>query len=103
MTNKEIWEWQQEQRKHLALVPLAVANVGERLIDFNGQPMADNEAPRDGIICAELRVLLKEIERLQAALKRANEDLRDEEREGRHAAGAAYAEGRHDALREGEF
>lgn len=81
-------------RAHMALVPLAVANVGARLIDFNDQPLADEEAPRDGIVCGELRVLLKEIERLQAALKQANQDMRDEQREFQREARDIAAEAR---------
>jgi hypothetical protein len=100
MTNEEIWKAQREHRMHMALMPVAIANVKARLIDFDERPIADNEAPRDGILCGELRVLLKEIERLQAAVKRANDDLRDEQREGQRAASSAYSEGRHDGLSE---
>lgn len=101
MTNEELWKWQQAHRAHLAAVPGALEQARRVLIDFNGLPVADGEAPLDGLTAGQLRTLVREVERLQTALKRANDDLRDEQREAQHAASSAYTEGRHDGIEEG--
>lgn len=81
-------------RAHMALVPLAIENVGARLIDFNGQPMADNEVPRDGITCGELRVLLAEVARLAAQVKQQQADASEAQREFSREARDIAAEAR---------
>lgn len=100
MTNEQIWKRQQEHRAHLAAVPGAMGAAKAMVIDLNGVPMADTETPRQGLTCGQVRTLVKEVERLQAEVKRAAQDLRDEQREAQHAAGAAYSEGRHDGIEE---
>jgi hypothetical protein len=100
VTNEEIWRMQRERRAHLAAVPGALEQARRVLTDFNGQPVADGEPPQEGLTGGQLRTLVKEVERLQLALKRANDDLRDEQREGQRAAGDAFSEGRHEGLQE---
>lgn len=87
-------------RAHMALVPLAVQTISERLIDFNGQALADNAPPRDGILCGEVRVLLKEIERLQALVKQQQKDAAEAEREFSREARDIAAEARWEARQE---
>jgi hypothetical protein len=101
MTNEEIWKRQQEYRAHMAAVPAALEAARGATFGFNGEPLGDGEEPGSGLTCAALRTLIAEVERLRAALKQANQDMRDEQREGQYAAGAAYSEGRHEGLREG--
>lgn len=101
MTNEEIWKLQQERRAHLAAVPHALEHAKVLLIDYDGSEIPEGQSPRDGLTAGELRTLVKEVERLQAALKRAHQDLRDEQREAQHAAASAFSEGRHEGLQEG--
>ncbi len=100
MTNEEIWKWQKDQRAHLAAVPAALEAAKAVLTDFNGQPLTGSELPLDGLTAGTLRTLVREVERLQAQVKQAAQDLRDEQREGRYAASSAYSEGRHDGISE---
>lgn len=95
MTNEEIWKAQQEHRAHMAAVPeaLAQATAAVEYVDDGRKPVS--------LHASTVRTLLKEVQRLQAALKRANEDMRDEQREAHRAAGEAFSEGRHEGLQEG--
>lgn len=95
MTNEEIWKRQQEHRAHLAAVPdaLAEAKAATEYIADGRQPVS--------LHAHSVRTLVREVKRLQAALKQAAQDLRDEQREAQHSASAAFAEGRHEGVREG--
>lgn len=96
MTNEEIWKRQREAKARREAVPGALDAVRGACTDYDGRAMSDGEAPRDNLNCGYLRTLVKEVERLQAALKQANQDARDEEREARNAVASAYSEGLHD-------
>jgi hypothetical protein len=97
MTNEEIWKRQQEHRAHMAAVPFAMKHARDLLADAD----TDQSIHATKVDVDKLRTLVREVERLQAALKQANQDMRDEQREGQRAAGEAYAEGRHEGLSEG--
>ncbi|MGE4243675.1 hypothetical protein [Ramlibacter sp.] len=92
--NLEIWRAQQAAKAHREAVPGALDEANLAL-----QQVADGELVQ--LTPPTLATLVREVARLQAALKRANEDLRDEQREGQRAAGEAYSEGRHEGLSEG--
>lgn len=97
MTNEEIWKLQQEHRAHMVAVPHAMKHASDLLADAN----TDQSIHAIKVDVDKLRTLVREIERLQAALKQANQDMRDEMREAQRAAGEAYSEGRHEGLQEG--
>lgn len=102
MTNEEIWKRQQEHRAHVAAVPEAIARAKAATeADAAFAALPNDERPRDCLTAGHVRTLVREVERLQAALKQANQDLRDEQREAQHAASSAYSEGRHDGMQEG--
>ena len=94
MTNAEILQQQREAAAHRTKLPMAVATAREACEGKPGHELVELPA-------GNLSTLLREIERLQAALKRASDDLRDEQREAQHAAASAYSEGRHEGLSEG--
>lgn len=100
MTNSEILKMQREHRTHLAAVPVALTDAKAALTDFDGRQMDGAEPPMDGLTAGTLRTLVKEVERLQAAMKQARRDAADEHREARHAASAAYYDGRNEAIEE---
>lgn len=94
MTNEEIIRRQREHREHQARLPLALDEANLAL-----QRVADGELVQ--LTPSALSTLLREIALLQAARKQASQDMRDEQREGQHAAAAAFSEGRHEGLNEG--
>jgi hypothetical protein len=94
MTNEEIVKLQRDAAAHRTKLPMAVATAREACEGWPGHRLVELPA-------GNLATLLREIERLQLALKRANDDLRDEQREGQHAAASAFSEGRHEGLNEG--
>jgi predicted RNA-binding protein with PIN domain len=101
MTNEEIIQiirMQREAKAHHEAVPGALAQA--KLMIARKEAEEAEDVFSIGLESHTLRTLVKEVERLQAALKQANQDARDEEREARHSAGAAYAEGRHDGIEE---
>lgn len=100
MTNAEIIERQRAARAHQAAVPGALDTARAALVDLEGQAMGNDDPPRCSLRAGHLRTLLAEIDRLQLAVKRLNEDLRDEAREAGHSAASAYSEGRHDGMSE---
>lgn len=95
MTNEQIWRAQQEHRAHVAAVPEALAEA-RAAVEYVG----DGRKPVS-LHASTVRTLVKEVERLQAAIKRANADLREEQRDAQRAAGEAFSEGRHEGLQEG--
>ena len=97
MTNEEIIRMQREATAHREAVPGALRQAHAVLSYFNGR---DNCLLDGGMTAGTLRTLVKEVERLQAALKQANQDIRDEQREARYSAANAYADGRHDGIEE---
>jgi hypothetical protein len=94
LTNTEIWRRQQEHRAHIAAVPGALDEASLAL-----QQCADGELVQ--LTPPTVATLVREVQRLQAELKRAHQDMRDEQREAQRAAGEAYSEGRHEGLSEG--
>lgn len=96
MTNEELWQRQQQHRAHMAAVPIAL-DCAKSILSHPSCP--GPELPVE-VPAHVLETLVAEVERLQVALKRAHQDLRDEQREAQHAAGAAYSEGRHDGMSE---
>jgi hypothetical protein len=81
-------------RAHMAAVPPAIALAAGLVTDFDGQPMADGEPPRDGLTCGALRTLLAEIERLQFQVKQQQKDAIEAEREFSREARQIAAEAR---------
>jgi sialic acid synthase SpsE len=98
MTNEEIIKLQRDAKAHREAVPGALAQAKLMIARKEAEEAADVFSI--GLESHTLRTLVKEIERLQAALKQANQDARDEEREARHSAAAAYTDGRHDGIEE---
>lgn len=98
MTNEEIWKAQRAARAHREAVPRVLGTAKALLLadDFTDLP---SDAPVT-IQAGQLRTLVDEVDRLQAALRRANDDLRDEQREGQRAAAESFGEGRHEGLQE---
>ena len=99
MTNEEIWKIQRAARAHREAVPVALGTAKALLLDDDCNDRKDDAEVT--IPAGQLRTLVAEVDRLQAALRRANEDLRDEQREGQYAAAAAHSEGRAEGLQEG--
>jgi signal transduction protein with GAF and PtsI domain len=92
VTNEEVIAHQRAAKAHREALPGAVAEAKAAIQEDDKQVVC--------LFTASVRTLLHEVERLQAALKRANDDLRDEQREAQHAASSAYTEGRHDGIEE---
>jgi hypothetical protein len=88
------------RQAHLAAVPLALEHARSLLIDFNGQPLADGEAQRDGLTAGELRTLVAEVDRLQALVKQQQRDAAEEQREFQREARSIAAEARWEAQEE---
>lgn len=88
-------------RAHMAAVPLALDAAKTMVVDLHGEPMADDEAPRQGLTAGHVRTLVHEVERLQAREKQllqdANEAQREFSREAREIAAEARSEGRDEA------
>jgi hypothetical protein len=93
MTNAEIIEMQRAARAHLVKLPMAVETAKQAIEGKPGHELVELPA-------GNLSTLLKEIDRLLRLTCRLNEDLRDEAREGQHAAASAYSEGRHEGMRD---
>jgi hypothetical protein len=91
MTNEQIREAQRAASAHRQAVPLALGTARALLLDDNFNDHEDSTTVE--IQAGQLRTLVEEVDRLQAALRRANDDLRDEQREGQRAASDARAEG----------
>lgn len=94
MADEQFYEKLRAQRAHIAAVPAALEQARRVLIDFNGQPLVDGEPPIDGLTAGQLRTLVAEVERLQAALKQAHKDAADEQREFQREARDIAAEAR---------
>ena len=94
MANEDFHAKYRAHQAHMAAVPLAIQHLRGLLTDFDGSDIPDGQAPLDGVTAGELRTVLNEVERLQAALKQAHQDMREEQREFQREARDIAAEAR---------